>query len=331
MPTRRLLPSLTALLIAGLCLAGPAAAIPLGEIAPQGTSGSGNDISFIQYSSTGQPSYTIPAAGTITQFYVRSGSTHDAGDSVRLLVLRPANPGLYTVVGASTVVPLPGQPLLARLGFPVSIAVQAGDLIGGNFVSTGFGNSPMMFASANAGDNIHQIGTYPVVVGNTVTASSYGPSLRLNMEVDFQYADTFAPEISGFKALYRSFRVKPKGAVISKRAHPGTKISLNVSEPAETTFSVEKGFPGKRVSASCTRPTKKNKRARNCTRWLFVHQFKRSMATGPNSFYYSGRYVSPNNGKTGTLRPGPYRMRADAVDVVGNAGAAAPLRFKIRR
>lgn len=331
MPTRRLLPSLTALLIAGLCLAGPAAAIPLGEIAPQGTSGLGNDISFIQYSSTGQPSYTIPAAGTITQFYVRSGSTHDAGDSVRLLVLRPANPGFYTVIGASTVVPLPGQPLLARLGFPVSIAVQAGDLIGGNFVSTGFGNSPMMFATANAGDEIHQISTYPVVVGSTVAASSYGPSFRVNMEVDFQYADTFAPEITAFKALYRSFRHNRKGAIVSKRAHPGTTISLNLSEPAGVTFTVEKGFRGKSVGGICVRPTSKNKRARPCTRWVFVHQFTRQLVTGPNFFGYSARYISPSNGKTGTLRPGPYRMRADAVDAVGNAGLAVPLRFKIRK
>lgn len=308
----------------------PAAAFQLGEIAPSGTTGSGNAVSFLQYSSAGQPSYTVPAIGTITQFFVRSGNNHQPGDFARLLVLRPAGPGAYTVVAASDPAMLSGQPLASRLGFPVTIAVQPGDVIGGQYVSNGGGDSPLMFTTASAGDVIHQISTYPFSAGDTVAAYDAGPNQRLNMEVDFQYADVFAPEISSFKALYKSFRVKPKGAVISKRAHPGTTVSLNLSEPADVTFTVEKGFAGKRVGGSCVRPTKRNARARGCTRWIFVHQFKRSLSTGPNAFYYSARYISPNNGKIGTLRPGPFRMRADAVDGVGNAGSATPLRFKIR-
>lgn len=316
-----------------LCLlAAPASAVQLGEIAPSGASGTGNEISFLQYSSAGQPSYAVPAEGTITGFAFRSGSSHDVADFARLLVLRPVGSGQYTLVGVSDPVMLAGQPLLARLGFPVSIAVKAGDVIGGQYKSVNFGNSPPLFTTANAGDMVHQISTYPLpATGQNVWAYEAGPFQRVNMEVEFQYADIFAPEITSFKALYKSFRFNRKAAVISKRAHPGTTISLNLSEPADTTFTVEKGFAGKRVGSDCVRPTKKNKRARSCTRWVFVHQFRRQMVTGPNFFSYSARYVSPNNGKTGTLRHGPYRMRADAVDAVGNAGSVAPLRFKIRR
>lgn len=334
--TRAIAVNRVGLTIAAACAllcaaAGPAAAIQLGEIAPSGTTGTGNGVSYLQYSSAGQPSYTVPAIGTITQFFFRSGGSHDPGDYARLLVLRPAGGGTYTVAGASDPAMLSGQPLLARLGFPVTIAVQPGDLIGGQYVSNGSGDSPITFATANAGDAIHQISAYPISAGETVAAYPAGTNQRLNMEVEFSYADVFAPEITAFKALYRSFRVKPNGAVNSKRAHPGTTVSLNLSEPADVTFTVEKGFDGKLVGGACVRPSKKNARARGCTRWLFVHQFRRTLATGPNSFYYSARYISPNNGKIGTLRPGPFRMRADAIDAAGNAGAAAPLRFKIRK
>lgn len=309
-----------------------ASAIQLGQIAPEGTAGSGNEISFLQYSSAGQPSYTVPTDGTISSFAFRSGATHDAGDFARLLVLRPIGSGQYSLVGASEPVMLGGQPLLARLGFPITIAVRKGDVIGGQYRSNFGGDSPPLFDTANPADVVHQINTYPLPSpGEYVWAYESGVSQRVNMEVDFQYADTFAPEISGFKALYRSFRHNRKGAIISKRAHPGTTISLNLSESAGVTFTVEKGFRGKNVGGICVRPTSKNKRARSCTRWVFVHQFTRQLVTGPNFFGYSARYISPSNGKTGTLRPGPYRMRADAVDAVGNAGSAVPLRFKIRK
>lgn len=319
-----------AVLVTALIAPASANAIKLGEIAPAGTVGSGNTVSYIQQSSVGQPGYSVPAAGTITNFAIRSGNSHDSGDFVRLLVLRPQG-GSYTVIGESDPLMLSGQPLQARLGMPVTIAVSPGDLIGGQYTFTGFGNGPIAFGTPNAGDLVRQIATFPFTVGDTVTASDFGSSLRLNMEVDFQYADAFAPEITAFKARYKSFRLNTKGLVISKRPHPGTTISLNLSESAGVTFTVEKGFKGKSVGGTCVQPTAKNAKTKSCTRWVFVHQFKRSLVTGPNSFSYSALYVSPNNGKVGTLRPGPYRMRADATDTAGNAGSATPLRFRIRK
>jgi len=140
--------------------------------------------------------------------------------------------------------------------------------------------------------------------------------------------DSSPPVITQFKMLFKSFRVKPKGLVISNRAHPGTTVSLNLSEPSTVAFTVEKAFRGKITNGVCKKAGKTNRKNRRCTKYILVHTFSRSIDTGVNSFPYSGRYSSDS--KVGTLKPGPYRLTALPTDVAGNVGAPKTVAFKIR-
>ncbi|MGB3953500.1 MAG: hypothetical protein WBK99_10265 [Solirubrobacterales bacterium] len=320
-----------------LCVpATPAGAAQLGEIAPAGVDDVGGaGVTVVQIASDGTPSYAVPSEGAITAFYIRTGSVIHPDDSVRLRIFRPAGADLYTLATESDVQPLAGRPPGARVGFPVSIAVRAGDLLAGEYVSGIGGNTTIAYASAFPGDRTARINGAPVSPGQTVAGDPPVSGRRINLEATFEPAftpapiDTFPPVITRLKTAYKRFRVKHNGLVIAKRAHPGTTFGLNLSEAATVRFDVDKGFRGKIAGARCVRPTRRNARRRSCTRYVAVHSFTRPLATGPNAIPYSARYAS--RGRTGTLRPGPFRLTATATDHAGNAGFAASIRFKIRR
>jgi hypothetical protein len=128
------------------------------------------------------------------------------------------------------------------------------------------------------------------------------------------------PAISGLRAVYKRFRVKRDGAVIARRRpHAGTTLRLRLSEVAAVTFS----FALKRPVA-CP-PVRKNQR---CTRWVFVHAFKRDLAAGPSSVAYSGRYR--RDGKTRSLEPGTYRMSVVAINAAGTASRTRRIALTVR-
>jgi hypothetical protein len=125
------------------------------------------------------------------------------------------------------------------------------------------------------------------------------------------------PVISGLSAAYARFRVKRRGAVVARRrAHAGTTLNLRLSEAATVAFTVQR-----RVACKPAR--------RRCTGWVFVHAFKRSLAAGPGSVPYSGRYR--RSGKVRLLKPGAYRMSAVATNPAGRASAAKRIRLTVRR
>jgi hypothetical protein len=124
------------------------------------------------------------------------------------------------------------------------------------------------------------------------------------------------PVISGLSATYARFRVKRRGAVVARRAHAGTTLRLQLSEPATVAFAMQR-----RVAC---KPARKR-----CTRWVFVHAFKRSLAAGPSSVSYSGRYR--RGAKIRRLTPGVYRMSAVATNAAGRASAAKRIRLTVRR
>jgi hypothetical protein len=126
------------------------------------------------------------------------------------------------------------------------------------------------------------------------------------------------PSISDFRATPKSFRVKPGGAVVSRRAvHAGTTLRLTLSEAATVTFKLK-------ASSSC-RPAK----ARRCVKKPSMPPFSRSLHKGKNAIPYSGRYARPGQ-KPKNLKPGAYRMTAVATNAAGKASAPAQTSFVVR-
>ncbi|MGH2906852.1 MAG: hypothetical protein ACRDKI_08820 [Solirubrobacterales bacterium] len=310
----------------------------LGQIAPTGATGSGDEVAFVQTNSGAAPSYQAPYDGTVTAFAFRAGTSFalDGSDYVRLQVFRPIGAGAMTLVGLGPKVSLVAQSPGSRVEAPASIAVKAGDLIGGLFKATQEGNTTPLFVTAAGGDLPQQASSPLVPVGSATGVSDTAPNQRVNIEATLSYtpppppfADVFPPAITHFKTLFKRFRFKPKGAVVSRRAHPGTTISLILSEPATVTFAVDKLFRGKITNGVCKKAGVKNRKHRRCTKTIRVHAFARALATGANELFYSARYLDPKQ-RIGILRPGPYRMTAVATDYVGNASAPETLNFKVR-
>ncbi|HEU4944187.1 MAG TPA: hypothetical protein VFT10_03410, partial [Solirubrobacterales bacterium] len=131
--------------------------------------------------------------------------------------------------------------------------------------------------------------------------------------------DESAPRITSFKAVPSVFRVKPSGAVVSRRSAPaGMKLKLTLSEPANVAFAVEE-------KALC-----KNVKGRKCPpTFRVVHTFKRSLREGSSVVPYSGRYRK--RGKTAALGPAVYRVTAVPTDGSGLAGAPKRASFTIVR
>jgi hypothetical protein len=78
-------------------------------------------------------------------------------------------------------------------------------------------------------------------------------------------------------------------------------------------FKIERPAAGRKVGRSCRRPSRRNRRAKPCTRYVKAGAFAQTGKAGANLKKWSGKL-----GRRG-LRPGRYR----ATLVVSNPGVAA--------
>ncbi|HET8639665.1 MAG TPA: hypothetical protein VFL89_05385, partial [Solirubrobacterales bacterium] len=120
---------------------------------------------------------------------------------------------------------------------------------------------------------------------------------------------TARPQITAFKAVPKSFRVKLRGAVVSsgKAGPQGTKLQLTLSTAAKVAFTIESKLvckPTQKVAGRCKSGFRK------------VHAFSRSLPRGAISLPYSGRYK--HAGKIKNLKPGPYRVTAVPSNIEGS-------------
>jgi virginiamycin B lyase len=116
--------------------------------------------------------------------------------------------------------------------------------------------------------------------------------------------------VSSFKVSPRAFKAAPRGASITakKKRKTGTTVSYRLSASASARFTVERRQAGRKRGKKCVKPTRSNKRAKRCTRYVVVKgRFQHSGKTGSNKFHFSGRV----GGKK--LRPGSYRLVAVAA------------------
>lgn len=131
----------------------------------------------------------------------------------------------------------------------------------------------------------------------------------------------------------RNLRIRPSTIIPAARGPsvvPGRKrkrgatVSYTGSQPATTTFSVQRAGAGRRQGDRCVKRTKRNGRHRRCTRYLTLGGFKHIDAAGANRFRFTGRV------RHRKLRPGRYRLRAVPRNSAG-IGPAAFRQFRVKR
>jgi hypothetical protein len=130
--------------------------------------------------------------------------------------------------------------------------------------------------------------------------------------------DRTAPRLTAIGITNKTFAVGSGPTVVNARAKRGTTFVYTLSEPATVAISIQRAQPGRRKGRNCVKPTKKNRKARKCTRFVTMAKLTRSGARGVNAVPFSGRIG------TKALKPGKYRATFAARDAAGNLSTKSP-------
>jgi hypothetical protein len=291
-------------------------------------------------------SYTVPAAGVLTSWRAQAPAGPHA-DPMKFKVFHPTGtPHEHTVLAESALENLTGGGLAS---FPIRVPVQAGDLIG--LYSHG-NNGYCGELSGDSLDTFDFVNVTDVPAGTTTTYSQ-GLQFRFDVAATLEKdadsdgfgdltqdqcpfdatthgpckaaADTVAPKVLSLGFLNSSFRAARKGGSIARRKPPvGTRVRYRLSEAATARFTIQRAAKGRKKGHRCVRPTKKNRKAKRCTRYVKLKgSFSRISKAGLNSFRFTGRL----RGKK--LRPGRYRLVMVATDAAKNKSKPKRAKFRI--
>ena len=111
------------------------------------------------------------------------------------------------------------------------------------------------------------------------------------------------------------------GAKVTARA---VAVSATVSEGGTMTVVVERAVTGRRKGKTCVAPTRKNRRAKACTRWVAARTVRRAVRAGRATVT-----VSRGTGRK-RLPRGSYRARVTVRDAAGNVSATRTVSFRLR-
>jgi hypothetical protein len=101
-------------------------------------------------------------------------------------------------------------------------------------------------------------------------------------------------------------------------------VRYRVSEAGTARFTVERRAKGRKKGKRCVAPTKKNAKAKRCTRYVKLKgSFSRASTAGLNSFRFTGRLRGRK------LRPGRYRLVMVAIDAAKNKSKPKRVKFRI--
>jgi|GEM_PF-1050802 len=139
------------------------------------------------------------------------------------------------------------------------------------------------------------------------------------------------PRLTAVSLKPAKFRVSPKAtAKVSARkrkkrkAPRGTKIRFTLNVDATVSIRIDRKAPGRKAGKKCVKQTRKNKRRKNCTRFVKVGVLTRKDLP-------AGKRVVPFSGRIGkrTLRPGRYRAVLGATNATGRSvrNVARPFRI----
>jgi PKD repeat protein len=102
-----------------------------------------------------------------------------------------------------------------------------------------------------------------------------------------------------------------------------TQIHFTLSEAATVGITVFRRESGRRVKGRCVRPTRRNRKAPHCTRFVRIGEISRAGRAGPNNVSFRGR-VGPRK-----LPVGRYRLVFRATDAASNTSARKRLSLRI--
>src|SRR4051812_11610582 len=136
--------------------------------------------------------------------------------------------------------------------------------------------------------------------------------------------DTTAPVISSFALSPKSFVAANTGPAVVPAAAVGTHVFYKLSEPATTTFTIERKGAGHKKGRKCVNGRAKHSQ-KACTLYTRV---KGKIVQASDAGLSSLRFMGRLGGKS--LKPGSYRLVASARDAAGNPSKALRRSFKIK-
>jgi hypothetical protein len=140
-----------------------------------------------------------------------------------------------------------------------------------------------------------------------------------------------APALSSLSMSNKVFAPVRKGGHITakkkRKVKRGTRFRYKLSEPAKVSIVIERKLKGrtrgKGKKRKCVKPTKKNRKAKRCTRYKRVTTLRATRKAGKQSTAFTGRV------KGKALKPGKYRARLRATDSQGAKSKERRLAFHI--
>jgi hypothetical protein len=121
----------------------------------------------------------------------------------------------------------------------------------------------------------------------------------------------------------RLTKVKITPSRFSRRS--SARISWSSNRAARLRLGIEKSAKGKRVRATCQKPTKRLQKKKNCTRYIPQARINKKVAAG------NGRLKLTTRVGKHRLRPGIYRLRAVLTDGKGNHSPVRNVKFVVKR
>jgi hypothetical protein len=132
------------------------------------------------------------------------------------------------------------------------------------------------------------------------------------------------PLLSALRVSPRRFRPARRGGSVAS-ARRGTRVSFALDRAASVRFTVARRMVGRRSGRRCVAPTRRNRSARRCIRFVAVKgSFKRAGQSGVTTFRFTGRM------RRRALAPGRYVLRARPT-AAGLAGKTVRVAFTIVR
>ncbi len=140
-------------------------------------------------------------------------------------------------------------------------------------------------------------------------------------------SDVTAPVLDRLRAVPSTFALaaRPTARNAGRRRVPrGTSLRFRLTEAATVTLSFHRRLAGRRSGTRCVKPTRRNRRAKRCTRHVAVRgKLTRRSVAGANRVRFSGRI-----GRR-ALKLGRYRLTARARDAAGNNSRRRTTAFRV--
>jgi hypothetical protein len=103
-------------------------------------------------------------------------------------------------------------------------------------------------------------------------------------------------------------------------------VRFVLSEAAKVRFTVARASVGRRSGRSCVKVTRRNRRAKPCTRYLAMRGgVSKAFKAGSSTIRFTGRMRNKR------LKIGRYRLRLRATDAAGNSSPTVYKPFRIRK